>query len=348
MGIVITGVNSITAVGHTAEMTAASVRAGISRLAESVDYLDVEGNPITVGSVEGISDEEDEVTRTRAIAMCCLEGLFQRYFKHGAGSKREVHLLLGVAASSRPGPEYGHIAEHLLEFVRTYTPKVTLQMTASGNPAAIRCLERARRLLSTNPTCLCVVGGVDSLLASDTLDFFEESERLKSESFGRNQGFAPAEAVGFMFVESKENAIRERREVLAELAGIGLAQEPAPFLSELPSKGEGLTAACKIALSESGERANTIRSLWGDLDGEFFRAKMWGYAEVRCFGNSHGSRRLWHPADCWGSVGAASGIILMNMATVALARGWIREGALVFCSDDSGECGVSILRSCSN
>ena len=61
MELVITATNSITAVGHNAEMTAASVRAGISRLEESIDYYDIEGNPILTASVEGISDDEDDV-----------------------------------------------------------------------------------------------------------------------------------------------------------------------------------------------------------------------------------------------------------------------------------------------
>jgi 3-oxoacyl-[acyl-carrier-protein] synthase-1 len=216
---------------------------------------------------------------------------------------------------------------------------------ASGHPATMRCLESAGKLLEKNSNALCLIGGIDSLLALDTLNWFEEAERLKSETFGRNQSFSPGEAVGFMIVETEEGARRRNKKILAKIAGIGSAKEPAPFLSEQPSKGEGLTQACRTALSQSGCSPKNIEAVWSDLNGEFFRSKEWGYAEFRCFGNGNDTRQLWHPADCMGSAGAASGAILINMATVALARGWIKNYALVFCSDDEGERGAVVLKS---
>jgi len=350
--MVITAVNSITPVGHDAAMTAASARAGISRLIESEDYFDIEGNPITAARIAGISDDEDDAARMGMIVQICLEGLLEKYFQDGSGSEHEIHLLLGVAALSRPGPRYEgknlEVANHCVEIARRWAQKVTLQVIASGHPATIRCLEIAKQLLEKNPNALCLVGGIDSLLALDTLNWFEEAERLKSETFGRNQSFSPGEAVGFMIVETKNGALRRKKKIFAEVAGIGLAKEPAPFLSEQPAKGEGLTKACRTALTKSACKPGEIAAVLGDLNGEFFRSKEWSYAEFRCFGNSNESRQLWHPADCMGSAGAASGAILINMATVALTRGWIKNYALVFCSDDEGECGTVILKSASN
>jgi len=46
-----------------------------------------------------------------------------------------------------------------------------------------------------------------------------------------------------------------------------------------------------------------------------------------------------------GSIGAASGAILMNIAAVGLSRGWIEKYAMVFCSDDEGERGSVVLKS---
>ena len=43
-----------------------------------------------------------------------------------------------------------------------------------------------------------------------------------------------------MLVETKEAALGRKKKALAEVAGVGLANEPASFLSERPSKCEGL------------------------------------------------------------------------------------------------------------
>jgi len=349
MEMVITAVNCITAVGHNAGMTAASVRAGISRLEESNDYYDIEGNPITAAFLQGISDEANDVTRMRDIAKYCLENLLEKYFQNETGLVSEVNLLLGVAPLSRLGPRYEgesqELVNHLGTIVQKWTKKVTSQVITSGNSAVIRCIKIAGQLLKENPHCLCIIGGIDSLLALNTLDWFEEAERLKSGTFGRNQGFPPGEAVGFMLVEAKEAALGRKKKTMADVIGVGLANESASFLSERPSKGDGLTKACKAALSESSCDPGDIEAVLGDLNGEFFRAKEWEYAELRCFGNCNDARQLWQSADCMGSIGAASGAILMNIAAVGLSRGWIEKYAMVFCSDDEGECGSIVLKS---
>jgi len=329
-------------------MTAASVRAGISRLGESDFYYDAEGNPIITSFIDGISDAEDDVVRMGDIAKYCLNGLLVKYFQDLSDSESEISLLLGIAPLSRPGPRYEgrnkEIANKLLQMANQWAKNVSLQVIACGNPSAIRCIEIARQLLKHDPYSLCIVGGMDSLLALDTLDWFEDAGRLKSVTFGRNQGFPPGEAVGFMIIEAEQGALLRKKRALAELIGVGLAVEPAPFLSEQPSKGEGLTHACRTALSESSCDPTDIDVVLSDLDGEFFRSKEWGCAELRCFGSTNTSRHLWHLADCMGSVGAASGAILINTAAVALSRGWIKRYAMVFCSDDEGERGAVVLK----
>ena len=215
--MVITAVNSITPLGYNAEVTAASFRAGISRLVEANDYFDSEGKPIISSSIEGISDdeEEDEVIRIGDIAKYCLEMLLENYFQFESGVERETHLLLGIPPMTRPGPQYQRpnkeLANKLVEITKRWTKNAALKVVTSGNASVIRCIEIAKKILYNNPQSLCIIGGVDSLLALETLDWFEKAERLKSETFGRNQAFSPGEAVGFMIIETKEKANRNKR-----------------------------------------------------------------------------------------------------------------------------------------
>ena len=73
--LAITGANCITAVGHDCAMTAAAVRAGISRFAEYDEYRDQNDNPITVARIRGIYDSWDTSQRMVEVAALCLKSL---------------------------------------------------------------------------------------------------------------------------------------------------------------------------------------------------------------------------------------------------------------------------------
>ena len=155
--MVITGIHSITAVGHTAEMTAASVRAGISRLTESVDFYDGQGHPITCARIDGIDYDANAVVRLNKIAIRGLEDLIHRYLPDGLADVPELFLMMGVASPSRPGPRYEGPQEELLgEFVkscRQLSAGATIKCVKTGNAAAISCLATAEKLLEENPRC---------------------------------------------------------------------------------------------------------------------------------------------------------------------------------------------------
>ncbi len=343
--MVITGINNITAVGHDAKMTAASIRAGIARFVEFNDFYDMEGNPITASIIKGLDDENDDrAERLGNIAEYCLTNMLEEYFADDSEPKREIFLFLGFASESRPGERYegknNEIAEKFLNIVKNKTENIALKIIRTGNSSVMHCIKLASEVLKQNPNAICIIGGIDSLLSMETLDWFEDKARLKSESFGRNHAFIPGEAVGFIILESKEKAKPEK--VLSEIIGIGLAEEPAPFVSDENCKGEGLTKAVREALT--GNLAENISSIFCDLNGEFFPTKEWSYARMRCFEKTDKKRELWHPAEFMGDIGAAFGAVLTGIAVEMLFRGWIKDDAMIFCSDDHGERGALILR----
>jgi 3-oxoacyl-[acyl-carrier-protein] synthase-1 len=251
-----------------------------------------------------------------------------------------------VAGASRPGPRFEGTAQEfandLLASLQRWARQANLTVIDTGNTSVIHGLKLAAARLAEDPSSVCIVGGIDSLLSLETLNWYETAERLKSGSVGRNHGLSPAEGVGFLVVETAASAQRESRGILAEVAGIGLATESDPFFSERPSRGQGLTEACRTALAASAIPLGEVGTVLCDLDGEFHRAKEWALAELRCFGNA-GARTLLHPADCLGSVGAASAALLISIAAVAFSRRWFTKPVLVFCSDDAGECGAVVL-----
>lgn len=340
--LAITAVNSITAVGYDAAMTAAAVRAGVSRFSEFDEYLDREGNPITVARIRGIADNLDSVERMGEIAARCLNHLLVKYFGNAAQRHSRIRLFLGSASEERPGPRYEESCEWSLSgILEKWTVKPSIETYPMGNASVPHAIAEACRVVESCPDVLCIVGGIDSLLRESTLNWFEQDGRLKSISRGRHQGLVAGEAVCFMTVECPERARQANRAVLASITGLGLAEEPNPRSSNPSGLGAGLTEACRTALA--GKDARCIQTALGDLNGENSRSVEWSIAEKNCFGIRDERRRLWTPANCYGDVGAASGAVLTAVATQGFVRGWLQGQALVFCSNDHGPCGALVM-----
>jgi 3-oxoacyl-[acyl-carrier-protein] synthase-1 len=350
MSAVITGVSGITSLGFSVPAIAAAIRAPISAFRESRDYADSARRPVLVSEipiVEGMRHDMDRVTRLRSLSRACLEALLAEITPAQSGKEAQVYLLIGVASPGRPGPRYQGVANELqfalAPVLRERFNKWAIRFVESGNPAAIEALDQARRVLQAQPETICIVGGLDSLLDNETLDYFEGDARLKSTTYGRHQGLIPGEGMGFLVLESAEFAQRRARRPLAQVLGAGLAREPAPLRSPDPSTFTGLTEACRAALTEAGSTAAPIDAIIGDLNGEFFRAKEWAHTELRCLAPAAGERQLWHPADCFGDVGAATGALLVNFGVSLLKAGAAASRVLCFCSDDDGARGAVVL-----
>jgi 3-oxoacyl-[acyl-carrier-protein] synthase-1 len=57
-----------------------------------------------------------------------------------------------------------------------------------------------------------------------------------------------------------------------------------------------------------------------DLNGDRMRAMEWAMASLRAFGDLSGDQEIWHPADCIGDSGAASGALSLAWGAATLAR----------------------------
>lgn len=341
--LVITATNSITAVGHDGRMTAASVRAGISRFREHDDYLNEGGNPVIVAPIRGIDDENrDTAGRLAGLAGECLKQMLSQHFDAGAPRPSRIRLFLGVSTKGRPGPRYEErCARTLLDLIGDRTRDPALELVPYGNASMHRAVADAARVLDRSPDTLCIIGCIDSLLRESTLNWFEQSRRLKSHSFGCYQGLVAGEAVCFMAVEDGVRVRDAGRTGLARIAALGLGEEPAPRVSQSPNLGKGLSDACRAALG--GVAAREIRAVFGDLNGEHARAMEWTRADIDCLDERHAERRLFAPAECYGDIGAASGAVLATIASQGLVRKWLTPPVLIFCSDDSGSCGAMVL-----
>ena len=81
-----------------------------------------------------------------------------------------------------------------------------------------------------------------------------------------------------------------------------------------------------------------------DLNGERWRFLEWGMADARALSGLPPNRRLWHPADCFGDIGAATGAAHLCLATRAFRRGYAVGQAILVCNtSDGGERAATLV-----
>jgi 3-oxoacyl-[acyl-carrier-protein] synthase-1 len=192
-----------------------------------------------------------------------------------------------------------------------------------GRAAGLAALHRAARHIREGRVDVALVGGVDSWVRADAIERLVESGKLRDDD--HPQGIIPGEAAAFAVLEgAPPSGVRP----LAWLTGSGVAQEPSAN-TEDASEGVGITQALRKAISESG--AQEFPRVVCDLNGDRYRAMEWAYGLVRALGGltpvdgGPASNEAWHPADCIGDCGAASGIVNLAWAVTAMRRGHARS-----------------------
>jgi len=81
-----------------------------------------------------------------------------------------------------------------------------------------------------------------------------------------------------------------------------------------------------------------------DLNGDRYRATEWSMAAIRTLGALHGDMSLWHPADCIGDTGAASGIVNVVWAVAAFGKGYASaERTLVWGASEGPARAAAVL-----
>src|SRR5262249_36942600 len=91
-------------------------------------------------------------------------------------------------------------------------------------------------------------------------------------------------------------------------------------------------------------RAGQIHRVITDMSGERWRALEWALVETRCLNVLATGWQHWHPADCFGDIGAASSVAHAALAARAFERGYAGAGGvLLFAASQRGERAAATL-----
>jgi 3-oxoacyl-[acyl-carrier-protein] synthase-1 len=215
-----------------------------------------------------------------------------------------------------------------------------------GQAGALLGMQAACRKIAEDAFDACVIAGVDSYSAPETLEWLEGTDRLHGAGKLNNAwGFIPGEAAGANLLVSADTAAALDVDPFARVLSVGTGFEPNRLGSESVCIGEGLTAAFLEALAGLPPDAK-VTDVFCDMNGEPYRADEFGFAALRTRHLFVSPSDFVTPADCCGDMCAASVPVGVALSTIASLKAYAKGPfAFHWASSDSGERGGALLKS---
>jgi 3-oxoacyl-[acyl-carrier-protein] synthase-1 len=340
----IVGTGASTSVGLNAPATAAAVRAGVSAMAYHPFMIDKMGAPMVVCANPALPIELGFMDRSLELALAAAQEAL-RPFLDKARKLPRISVLLALP-EVRPGrPE--HFESTFTErFSSAVAKEINIQdmnCHSLGHAGGLLCMEQALSLILQGKSQMCLVGGVDSYLAPETLGWLDDLEQLHSET--TIWGFCPGEGAGFCLLTSQKFAATIGLSADIELVAAASAKEPNPIKTETVCIGQGLSEAFQKSLAYL-PRDSRVNHTICDMNGDPYRGNEYGFAMLRTSDSFADDADFMTPADCWGDVGAASGPLFAILAAFAAKKGYSPGPCtLLWASSERGLRGTALLRS---
>jgi 3-oxoacyl-[acyl-carrier-protein] synthase I len=332
-------VGLITAVGASAPASCAAARAKISNPSDT-RFTDGKGRWILAHQVE-LERPWRGITRLARMAAMAIE---EALYPMPRAQWRQLPMILCVAEFDRPGRAEdldSELATQIRQLLGVRFDESRSTVIAQGRVALAVALKAARGAIAQGKCEQVLVVAADSLIGHGTLSAYEREGRLLTDD--NSNGFMPGEAVGALLLGRADRVRTQPGHLL--VTGLGFASESAHITSDEPLRGEGLAAAVKGALSEAGLEMHDIDHRIADLSGEHFYFKEASLALSRTLRGRKDSFDLWHPAECTGEVGAASGAVMLAVAEAACRKGYaLGRRILAHWASDSGHRAAATLQ----
>jgi len=338
----IVGIGARTPVGLTAAASSAAVRATISAIGEHPYYVDKAGEKMCVARDAKLPPELGGVERFYELAKPAMEEALLPLIQ--SNTQISVPLFLGLP-EPRPGL-LKDLAQEMAHLLDSYSDTANLRLTITafsyGHSAGLMAMEEACRQIRQKQLDYCLVGGVDSYMEAETLEWLDDEGQLMS---GENRsGFPPGEGSGFCLLASREASRRYGLKVLANVVKVATTIEKNRLKMETICIGEGLSSAFSAITNGLRLPEQKIDTIYCDMNGERYRTEEFVFTALRqqsAFANVHDTT---HPADCWGDVGAASGPLFACLAVASSQRSYIKgPRSLMWTSSEGGQRSAALL-----
>ncbi len=345
--VYIANIGIISAIGDTAAMNAASVKAGISGYKVS-DFYNQQQQPITLASLPDEllaelffeMDEgayySDQYERILTMALFAVHEAL-----HQQPVDASIPVVLAIPEMAEQG--YSIPADLLLKNLlkqKALPLKVdAASFIATGRAAGIHGLQQAFDYLYQKGASYVLLGGSDSYINTARIDYLDENERLLVSN--RMDSFVAGEGAGFLLLTRDRHKAMQLNNHVVALYRPGLGEEQGHMYSDEPYCGDGLADAFRQALSRyTGE---PVKVIYSSMNGEHIWAKEYG---VACLRNRHAldnNVQTEHPADCYGDLGAATGSVLIGVAAIHLLQNRAVNTQLVYASADRSQRAAVVM-----
>ena len=341
--VCIVGIGARTPVGLTAPVSAASVRAGISRIGNHPYMIDKAGDSMAVAIDPVLPDDLAAEERLYQLALTAMrEALIPLSETNvNIGS---IPMFLGLP-EPRPGLEKGYAEDLARRFRKSQDLPMsvsTVEILPYGHSAGLMAIEVGWRQIQQGYFDFCLAGGVDSYMVPETLEWLDNEDQLMS---GENRsGFPPGEGAGFCLLASIRTARRCKFDVLAWVVAVATAQEKNRIKTETICIGQGLSEAILQVTRALDLPEEKINFTICDINGERYRTEELVFTLLRTQSAFVSHHDFITPADCWGDVGAASGPLFANLSVASGLRGYANgPRTLLWTSSEGGQRSAATL-----
>lgn len=323
----------MTSVGLSAPASCAAIRAKISNPTET-RFIDSGGEWIMAHQVE-LEQPWRGLTKLAKMAVMAIEEALLEVPKN---EWERIPLLLCVAEKERPGRMDGLDDQLFLNIQDELQVRFASQssVVAQGRVSTGIALLQARALIYQQQFPYVLIAATDSLITWPTLSYYEREERLLTPR--NSNGFIPGEGAGAILI-----GLPRKGQAGLLCTGLGFSMEKAHIQSEEPLRAEGLTAAIKGALADSGREMHDLDFRITDLSGEQYYFKEAALALSRILRKRKEEFDLWHPAECAGEVGASVGITILALADAACRKAYTKGFAILAHMGNDSEPRVAMV-----
>mgnify|MGYP005725361191 CR=1 FL=1 len=369
--IVVSGIGMVSSLGHDSAMSCSAYRAGLSRASELDEFMVLnennnEFNNVIAQQIPVITSGFEEAGLLSRIGIAALQDLFkqndfQRFNDGKTGffialpnpkrfnnnipnddSERTIHNEQNTSFS-RPNTHDGaflsqRLLESLVESAECHILNHNIREFYCGHSGVIFAIENAVREISAGKIERCIVGGLDSLLESATLEWLFRNQRLKVDE--KASGLQPGEAGGFILIEKYSDIQSTKSCVLAVIDATATAYEPDHLFTGKLSQGGSLSKAIQHVLLKDSSAPSTHHWVISDQNGEYAKANEWSYALTKLMASFSdlSDALIEYPAVSFGDTGAASGALAICLAIRAFVRKYAPSNkAIIISASDKGE-----------
>lgn len=341
--VCIVGIGGRTPVGLTAPISAASVRAGISRIGDHPYMIDKACNPMAVAIDPVLPHDLTAEKRLYELALSAIqEGLSPL-------SEKSVRIEAIPMFIGLPEPRPGLLDSYGEKLVRGFRESQDLAISLSdveilpyGHSAGLMAMQAGWHQIKLGRVEFCLIGGVDSYMVPETLEWLDDEDQLMS---GENRsGFPPGEGSGFCLLASTSAARRWKLDVLAWVVAVATAEEQNRIKTETICIGEGLTKAISQVIGVLDLPEEKVNFTICDMNGERYRTEELVFTLLRTQSAFVAPHDFMTPADCWGDMGAASGPLFANLTMASGLRGYASGPlTLLWTSSEGGQRSTALL-----